>query len=81
MLAMTKASDSTRIWKEWRKDTKEDGTYKWWQITAGIWNVMCLIQNIQEDLENANFYHIKDNILDIQDEQWPIITYLKLVPI
>ena len=27
------------------------------------------IQNIQINLENANFYAIKNNILDIQDQQ------------
>ena len=30
---------------------------------------MCLIQNIQENLEKANFYHIKDNILNIEGQQ------------
>ena len=46
-----------------------------------IWNVISPIENIQENLKNAYVYIIKDNILDIQDQQWPLIFYLILVPI
>ena len=46
-----------------------------------IWNVISPIENIQENLKNAYVYIIKDNILDIQDQQWPLIFYSILVPI
>ena len=38
-------------------------------------------QKIQENFKNVNLYHIKDNNLDIQDQQWSLIFYLKLAPI
>ena len=50
-----KGRGSIRIWRWLRKDTKADGTDTWWQITAGVYNVIVLMTRIKEFVQTAFF--------------------------